>query len=171
MGSHLSLALSSCCHSPKLPAGAERLRSSTDVTARVGGSAATLFPATCRSNAYEQVGCCGGRKNRNNCGAWELHGAEIKEPLNSCFYREDMHILSCPATQGEQSLGSGNQKMDSFPREKALQTFLSASPSPTRFSCAEQRQGYQMSHKIFLKLFQFCIQFYFDNTCGSTHCL
>jgi len=53
-----------------------------------------------------------------------MHGAEAEEPLNSCFYSEDTPMLSCLATQGEQGLGSGNQKMARFPSEKALQTSL-----------------------------------------------
>lgn len=89
-------------------------------------------------------------------------GAEMKETQSS----GRIHMLSCLATQREQSLGSHNQKMASFPRAKALQTSLSASPAPTWFSCVGQRWGYRKSHKVFLKL----LQFYFDNTCGSTHC-
>lgn len=57
--------------------------------------------------------------------------------------------LSCLATQAERGLGSGNQKMASFPREKAFTISLSASPAPTWFSCAGQRWGYRISHKYF----------------------
>lgn len=90
-----------------------------------------------------------GRKNRNYFGVWGMPGAELKEPLSSSFYREDAHMLSCLATHGEQSLVSGNQKMTSFSREKALQTSLFASPSPTWFPVLGKDEGSKWATKSF----------------------
>lgn len=68
-GSYLSFPLASCCHNPKLPAGAERPRKSADVSmARPGQASSGSQPAICSSNAYEYVRHCGGRKNRNDFG-------------------------------------------------------------------------------------------------------